>query len=117
MSGSDEGHEGDNNAPYDAAAEIEGLGIEVAALRTALAAERERAEKAEAERNENYAKMWNYRDEAAREMSAAMEVRAALAVERERCAKIAEAQAEDEPYGHAKFRCVSIAAAIRATGE
>ena len=34
--------------------------------------------------------------------------------EREACAKVADEQAQDEPYGHAKFRCNNIAAAIRA---
>lgn len=34
--------------------------------------------------------------------------------EREACAKVADEQAQDEPYGHAKFRCGNIAAAIRA---
>ena len=34
--------------------------------------------------------------------------------EREACAKVADEQAKDEPYGHAKFRCGNIAAAIRA---
>jgi hypothetical protein len=37
--------------------------------------------------------------------------------EREACAKVADEQAQDEPYGHAKFRCGNIAAAIRARGE
>ena len=36
------------------------------------------------------------------------------AAEREACAKVADEQAQDEPYGHAKFRCGNIAAAIRA---
>ena len=40
-----------------------------------------------------------------------------LAAERERCAKEAERQLEDEPYGHAKFRCANIAAEIRALGD
>ena len=31
----------------------------------------------------------------------------------EAAAQIADANCEDEPYGHAKFRCVSIADAIR----
>ena len=31
----------------------------------------------------------------------------------EAAAKVADANCEDEPYGHAKFRCVNIAAAIR----
>ena len=35
----------------------------------------------------------------------------------ERCAKEAEMQADDEPYGHEKFRCESIAAAIRTLGD
>jgi hypothetical protein len=39
------------------------------------------------------------------------------AAEREACAKVAEDQAQDEPYGHAKFRCFNIAADIRARGE
>jgi hypothetical protein len=39
------------------------------------------------------------------------------AAEREACAKVADEQAQDEPYGHAKFRCNNIAAAIRARGE
>lgn len=39
------------------------------------------------------------------------------AAEREECAKVADDQAQDEPYGHAKFRCTSIATAIRARGE
>lgn len=38
------------------------------------------------------------------------------AAEREACAKVADEQAQDEPYGHAKFRCGNIAAAIRARG-
>jgi hypothetical protein len=38
----------------------------------------------------------------------------AKADEREKCAQICDDQAEDEPYGHAKFRCTNIAAAIRA---
>ena len=44
---------------------------------------------------------------------------AALVAEHERevCAKVADEQAQDEPYGHAKFRCGNIAAAIRARGE
>jgi len=37
--------------------------------------------------------------------------------EREVCAKVADEQAQDEPYGHAKFRCGNIASAIRARGE
>jgi hypothetical protein len=37
--------------------------------------------------------------------------------EREACAKVADEQAQDEPYGHAKFRCGNIAAAIRARSE
>ena len=37
--------------------------------------------------------------------------------EREACAKVADEQAQDEPYGHAKFRCGNIAAAIRARGQ
>ena len=37
--------------------------------------------------------------------------------EREACAKVADEQAQDEPYGHAKFRCNNIAAAIRARGN
>ena len=37
--------------------------------------------------------------------------------EREVCAKVADEQAQDEPYGHAKFRCGNIAAAIRARGQ
>ena len=37
--------------------------------------------------------------------------------EREACAKVADQQAEDEPYGHAKFRCANIAEAIRARGN
>jgi len=37
--------------------------------------------------------------------------------EREACAKVADEQAQDEPYGHAKFRCGNIAAAIRARGN
>jgi len=39
------------------------------------------------------------------------------AAEREACAKVADEQAQDEPYGHAKFRCGNIAAAIRARGN
>ena len=39
------------------------------------------------------------------------------AAEREACAKVADEQAQDEPYGHAKFRCGNIAAAIRARGH
>ena len=44
---------------------------------------------------------------------------AALVAEHERevCAKVADEQAQDEPYGHAKFRCGNIAAAIRARSE
>ena len=41
----------------------------------------------------------------------------AYKMEREACAKIAEDQAQDEPYGHAKFRCMNIADAIRARGQ
>ena len=41
----------------------------------------------------------------------------AVAKEREACAKVADEQAQDEPYGHAKFRCGNIAAAIRARGQ
>lgn len=37
--------------------------------------------------------------------------------EREACALIADENGADEPYGHAKFRCVNIAAAIRARGD
>jgi hypothetical protein len=37
--------------------------------------------------------------------------------EREVCAKVADEQAQDEPYGHAKFRCGNIASAIRARGQ
>lgn len=37
----------------------------------------------------------------------------ATKIEREACAQEAERQMEDEPYGHAKFRCANIAAAIR----
>ena len=33
---------------------------------------------------------------------------------KERCAKIADENGDDESYGHAKFRCKQIAAAIRA---
>jgi len=39
------------------------------------------------------------------------------AAEREACAKVCDQQAEDEPYGHAKFRCANIAAVIRARGQ
>jgi hypothetical protein len=39
------------------------------------------------------------------------------AAEREACAKVADEQAQDEPYGHAKFRCGNIAAAIRERGK
>lgn len=39
---------------------------------------------------------------------------AGVADEREACAQVAYDQAQDEPYGHAKFRCVNIADAIRA---
>jgi len=39
------------------------------------------------------------------------------AAERRACAEVADEQAQDEPYGHAKFRCGNIAAAIRARGE
>jgi hypothetical protein len=39
------------------------------------------------------------------------------AAECEACAKVADEQAQDEPYGHAKFRCGNIAAAIRARSE
>lgn len=41
-------------------------------------------------------------------------IEAAKAEEREACAQEAERQAQDEPYGHAKFRCTNIAAEIRA---
>ena len=34
--------------------------------------------------------------------------------EREECAVESERQGQDEPYGHAKFRCYNIAEAIRA---
>lgn len=44
-------------------------------------------------------------------------LKALLAAERERCAKEAERQLEDEPYGHAKFRCANIASEIRALGD
>lgn len=44
-------------------------------------------------------------------------LKAALAAERERCAKEADRQLEDEPYGHARFRCANIAAEIRALGD
>jgi len=55
--------------------------------------------------------LWNYTD--------AFERFAALVAkhEREVCAKVADEQAQDEPYGHAKFRCGNIAAAIRARGQ
>lgn len=39
------------------------------------------------------------------------------AAEREACANEADRQAADEPYGHVKFRCANIAAAIRARSE
>lgn len=39
------------------------------------------------------------------------------AAEREACAKVAEANGADEPYGHAKFRCHNIAEEIRARGN
>ena len=39
------------------------------------------------------------------------------AAEREACANEADRQAADEPYGHAKFRCANIAAAIRARSK
>ena len=45
------------------------------------------------------------------------EILKAVAAEREACAKVADEQAQDEPYGHAKFRCGNIAAAIRARSE
>lgn len=38
----------------------------------------------------------------------------AVAEEREACALIAEGARDDEEYGHAAFRCVQIAQAIRA---
>ena len=41
----------------------------------------------------------------------------AIKIEREACAKVADQQAENEPYGHAKFRCANIAEAIRARGN
>ena len=41
-------------------------------------------------------------------------VKAAVLAELEACANEADRQAADEPYGHAKFRCANIAAAIRA---
>jgi len=44
-------------------------------------------------------------------------LQAALAGEREACAKIADDARADEEYGHAAFRCVQIAQAIRARGE
>jgi hypothetical protein len=51
------------------------------------------------------------------ERFAALSFAAGAAAEREACAKVADEQAQDEPYGHAKFRCGNIAAAIRARGE
>ena len=39
------------------------------------------------------------------------------AAEREACADEADHQAAAEPYGHVKFRCANIAAAIRARGN
>lgn len=47
----------------------------------------------------------------------AAEVAKAVEAERERCALIADAAGQDEPYGHAKFRCVQIAGAIRTGGD
>ncbi len=44
-------------------------------------------------------------------------LKALVVSEREACAKVADEQAQDEPYGHAKFRCNNIASAIRARGE
>jgi len=44
-------------------------------------------------------------------------LKALVVSEREACAKVADEQAQDEPYGHAKFRCGNIAAAIRARGQ
>ena len=44
-------------------------------------------------------------------------LKALVVSEREACAKVADEQAQDEPYGHAKFRCGNIAAAIRARGN
>ncbi len=35
----------------------------------------------------------------------------------EKAAEIADSNCEDEPYGHAKFRCVNIATAIRSMKE
>ena len=35
----------------------------------------------------------------------------------EKAAEIADSNCEDEPYGHAKFRCVNIATAIRKLKE
>lgn len=40
----------------------------------------------------------------------------AVAIEREACAQEADRQAQDEHYGHAKFRCANIAVEIRARG-
>lgn len=60
---------------------------------------------------------WGNLDEGGKQFWAAVES-AIRADERakviEECAKLADEQAEDEPYGHAKFRCFHIAAAIRA---
>ena len=44
----------------------------------------------------------------------AARIREAVQAEREACAKIAEDAREDEKYGHAAFRCIQIAQAIRA---
>ena len=57
---------------------------------------------------------WELRDLA---KSLLEDLQAVRAAERERCAKEAERQLEDEPYGHAKFRCANIAAEIRALGD
>ena len=57
---------------------------------------------------------WELRDLA---KSLLEDLQVARAAERERCAKEAERQLEDEPYGHAKFRCANIAAEIRALGD
>jgi len=50
--------------------------------------------------------------------SGSAELRAAIRREAvQACIAIAEANGEDEPYGHAKFRCANIAAALRALLE
>lgn len=54
---------------------------------------------------------WKWRDCEIRWIKA--KIAEAVAAEREACAAEAERQGDDEPYGHAKFRCANIAAEIR----